>query len=157
MLVRPSLVPRFAVVFFLALSCAACAKKQGKAIVVEKEHIDSAEIKPSASPEGSAANGKQETLNSPAGEEPVIQEMAPDEIAVDSYVMKKDVRGTSKDPRAGSDEKWLVKVEMVQVSRRFNIHTDRAHYDKAKVGDRIKVKYSEGKYSSAIWSAEIED
>lgn len=157
MLVRPSQVPRFAVVFLLALSCAACAKKHGEAIVVEKEHIDAAEIKPSSSPEGSAANGKQETPNSPASEEPVIQEMAPGEIAVDSYVMKKDVRGTSKDPRAGSDEKWLVKVEMVKVSRRFNIHTDRAHYDKAKVGDRIKVKYSEGKYTSAVWSAEIED
>jgi hypothetical protein len=157
MLVRPSLVLlRFAIVFLVGLSLAACAKKRGEAIVVEKEHINAAEIKPSPSPGSSAANENRET-KSPASEEPVIREMAPDEIDVDGIVMKKDVRGTSKDPRAGSEEKWLVKVEMVQVSRRFNIHTDRVHYDKVKVGERIKVKYSEGKYTSAVWSAEIED
>jgi hypothetical protein len=147
---------RFAVVFLLALSFAGCAKKRGEAIVVEKEHIDAAEIRPSPSP-GSPAAENRETPKSPGGEERVIQEMGPNEIVVDGYAMKKDVRGTSKDPRAGSDEKWLVKVEMVQVSRRFNVHTDRAHYDKVKVGDRLKVKYSEGKYTSAVWSAEIED
>jgi hypothetical protein len=158
MLVCPSLIPlRFAFVFFLALSVAGCAKKRGEAIVVEKEHIDAAKITPAASAQSSAANTNPETTKSPASEEPVIQEMAPDEIAVDGYVMKKELRGTRKDPRAGSDEKWLVKVEMVQVSRRFNVHTDRAHYDKVKVGDRLKVKYSEGKYTSAVWSAEIED
>jgi len=158
MLVRPSLVPlRFALAFFLALSVAGCAKKRGEAIVVEKEHIDAAEILLTPSAQPSAARTNPETAKSPASEEPVIQEMAPDEIAVDDIVMKKEVRGTSKDPRAGSEEKWLVKVEMVQVSRRFNIYTDRAHYDKAKVGDRIKVKYSEGKYTGTVWGSEIED
>jgi hypothetical protein len=137
---------RFALAISLALSLASCAKKRGEAIVVAKEHIDVAEIKPSPSPGAS-----------PVNEEPVIQEMAPDEIEVDGIVMKKDVRGTSKDPRAGSEEKWLLKVEMVGVSRSFNIYTDRAHYDKAKVGDRIKVRYSEGKYTGTVWGSEIED
>ena len=147
MLLRQGLGPLCsAIVFFLALSLVGCAKKRGEAIVVEKEHIDVAEIKPSPSP-GS----------SPASEEPVIREMAPDEIDVDGIVMKKEVRGTSKDPRAGKDEGWLVKVEMVQVSRRFKIQTDRAHYDKVKVGDRIKVRYSEGKYTGTVWGSEIED
>ena len=76
---------------------------------------------------------------------------------VDGIVMKKEVRGTSKDPRAGSEEKWLVKVEMVEVGRRFNIYTDRAHYDKVKAGDRVKVRYSEGKYTGTVWGSEIED
>jgi hypothetical protein len=153
MLVRTGLVSlRFAFVFFLALSFAACAKTRGEAIVVEKEHIDAAKIKPSPSPGSSPVKG-----SSPVSEEPVIQEMAPDEIDVDGIVMKKDVRGTSKDPRAGSEEEWLVKVEMVQVSRAFNIQTDRAHYDKVKVGDRIKVRYSGGKYTGAVWDSEIED
>ena len=147
MFVRAALVSfRFALAIPLALCLASCAKKRGEAIVVAKEHIDVAEIKPSPSP-GS----------SPVNEEPVIQEMAPDEIDVDGIVMKKEVRGTSKDPRAGSEEKWLIKVEMVGVSRRFNIYSDRAHYDRVKAGDRIKVRYSEGKYTGTVCGSEIED
>jgi hypothetical protein len=143
MLLRSGLVPLgLAIVFFLA----GCAKKRGEAIVVAKEHIDVAEIKPSPSPGAS-----------PVNEEPVIREMASDEIDVDGVVMKKNVRGTSKDPRAGSEEKWLLRVEMVEVSRSFNIYTDRARYDKLKVGDRIKVRYSEGKYTGTVWGSEIED
>jgi hypothetical protein len=147
MFVRPRpgslcLVP----VFFVALGLMGCWKKSGEAIVVAKEHIDVAEIKPSPSP-GS----------SPVNEESVYREIPADEIDVDGIVMKKDVRGTSKDPRAGSEEKWLVKVELVEVSRRFNIYTDRAHYDKVKVGDRIKVRYSEGKYTGTVWGSEIVD
>jgi hypothetical protein len=143
MLLRSGLVPLgLAIVFFLA----GCAKKRGEALVVAKEHIDVAEIKPSPSPSAS-----------PVNEEPVIREMMPDEIDVDGVVMKKDVRGTSKDPRAGSEEKWLLKVEMVAVGRSFNIYTDRAHYEKVKVGDRIKVRYSEGKYTGTVWGSEIED
>lgn len=143
----PSLVLiRAPIAFFLALSFAGCAKKHGEAVVIEKEHIDVAEIKSSPSPTVSLAR-----------EEAAIREMAPDEIDVDGMVMKKDVRGTSKDPRAEREEKWLVKVEMVQVSRRFNVHTDRAHYDKVKVGDRIKVSYSEGKYNGTVLGSEIED
>jgi hypothetical protein len=145
--VRAALVSfRFALAIPLALCLASCAKKRGEAIVVAKEHIDLAEIKPSPSPGAS-----------PVNEEPVIQEMAPDEIDVDGIVMKKEVRGTSKDPRAGSEEKWLIKAEMVGISRRFNIYSDRAHYDKVKAGDRIKVRYSEGKYTGTIWGSEIED
>lgn len=147
MLVRPGIGAfRFVIACFLAANLAGCAKKRGEAIVVEKEHIDVAAIKPSPSP-GS----------SPASEEVVTREMAADEIDVDGIVMKKEVRGTSRDPRAGIDEKWLVKVEMVQNGRRFSIHTDRTHYDKVKVGDRIKVRYSEGKYTGTVWGSEIED
>jgi hypothetical protein len=147
MLLRSGLASlRLAVGFFLALSLASCAKKHGEAIVVAKEHIDVAEIKPSPSPGAS-----------PVNEEPVIREMAPDEIEVDGVVMKKEVRGTSKDPRAGSEEKWLLKVELVGGGRSFNIYTDRTHYDKLKVGDRIKVRYSEGKYTGTVWGSEIED
>jgi hypothetical protein len=147
MFVRAALVSfRFALAISLALSLASCAKKRGEAIVVAKEHIDVAEIRPSPSPGAS-----------PVNEEPVYREMDPDQIEVDGIVMKKDVRGTSKDPRAGSEEKWLLKVEMVAVGRSFNIYTDRAHYDKVKVGDRIKVRYSEGKYTGTVWGSEIED
>jgi hypothetical protein len=147
MLHRSALVPsRLAIAFLVALSLAGCWKKRGEAIVRAKEHIDIAEIKPSPSPGAS-----------PVSEEPVYRQMAPGEIDVDGIVMKKEVRGTSKDPRAGGEEKWLIKVEMVAAGRSFNIYTDRAHYDKVKVGDRIKVRYSEGKYTGTVWGSEIED
>jgi hypothetical protein len=133
--VRQSLVPlRAAIVVCLSLGIASCAKKRGDAIVVGKEHIDVAEAKPLPSPAASPSPGA-----SPVNEEAVIREMAPDEIDVDGIVMKKEVRGTSKDPRAGTEETWLVKVEMVEV------------------GDRIKVRYSEGKYTGTVWGSEIED
>ncbi len=83
--------------------------------------------------------------------------MAPDEIAVDGVVMKKKVRGTSKDPRARSEEQWRLTVQMVQDGRQFTIQTDQAHYDKTKTGDRVKVTYHQGKYTGSVWSAEIED
>jgi hypothetical protein len=153
MLVRAAFVSiRVAVVLCVALQFAGCTKKRGEAIVLEKEHIAVAETTPTPAPGATPQS-------TPASEtdEPVTREMAADEIEVDSYVMKKEVRGTSKDPRAGRDEKWLVKVRLVEGGRWINIHTDRAHYDKVKIGDRIKVRYKEGSYTSTVWSAEIED
>ena len=40
--------------------------------------------------------------------------------------------------------------------RRIKVQTDRARWEKAKVGDRIKVSYRKGKYTGTVWSAEIE-
>jgi hypothetical protein len=138
---------RSAVVLFLALSLVACAKKTGVAIVVDKEHIDVREPSVSSPPEKEPA----------ARERPTYREMAPDEIDVNGIVMKKEVRGTSKDPRASNEEQWRVTVELTDVSRRFFVPTDRAHYDKLKKGDRVKVKYSEGKYTGTVWGAEFVD
>ena len=82
--------------------------------------------------------------------------MAEDEIDVDGYVMKKDVRGTSRDPRAMSDEQWIVRVQMVDDLRRIKVQTDKAHFDKVKIGDRIKVSYRQGKYTGTVWASEID-
>lgn len=153
MLVRAALVSiRVAAMIGVALEVGACSKKRGEAIVLEKEHIDVAETTPMPAPGSSPL-----ATATPGTDEPVTREMEPDEIDVDGYVMKKEVRGTSKDPRAGSDEKWLVKVRLVEGGRWINVHTDRRHYDKAQIGDRIKVRYKEGNYTGTIWSAEIED
>lgn len=70
--------------------------------------------------------------------------------------MKKDVRGTSRDPRAMSDEQWIVKVQMIDDLRQFNVQTDQPHWNKVKVGDRIKVSYRQGKYTGTVWGAEID-
>lgn len=145
-LVNPMLV-RLALAGFLAFSFTGCSKKSGQAIVVSKEHIDARESNTS-SPSAS---------ETPAKEESGIREMAPDEIDADGFVMKKEARGTSKDPRASTEEQWRVTVEMVEVSRRFVVRTDRAHYDKLKKGDRVKVRYSEGNYTGTVWGAEFVD
>jgi hypothetical protein len=55
-----------------------------------------------------------------------------------------------------SDEQWLVSVQMIEGGRRFNVHTDRSHFDKVKVGDRINVSYRQGKYTGTVWAAEID-
>ena len=70
--------------------------------------------------------------------------------------MKKNVRGTGKDPRAGHHEQWIVKVEMNSGGRRFNVQTDQARWEKLTIGDHVEVSYREGKYTGTVWAAEIE-
>ena len=142
----------------LLLTFAGCSKKSGKAVVLEKEHIAAREItstpiaQQSASPsEPTPAPGE---LASQEEEKP--RELAEDEIVVDTYVMKKDARGTSRDPRAMSDEQWIVRVQMIADLRRIKVQTDKAHWDKVKIGDRINVSYRQGNYTGTVWAAEME-
>ena len=140
----------FILVLVMAGSLCGCSKKRSAAVVLAKEHIDIAEAKPSPSP-SDAKN------RAPEPEVTTAPEMKPDEIEVDGYVMKKVVRGTSKDPRATKDEQWRIKVQIEDIGLSKLIQTDRAHYDKLKVGDRIRVAYYKGNYTGTVWTAEIED
>ena len=158
MIFRHSLVPRSVIILpVLSLILAGCDKKRSEAIVIAKEHIDVAEIKPSPSPTARTKETKDQASDSAVAEAAQYRELAPDEIDVDGYVMKKEVRGTSKDPRAQSEEQWRVKVDIVNARRSHTIHTDRAHYAKVKVGDRIKVRYRQGQFTGTVWIADIED
>lgn len=140
-----------------SLGLGGCTKKVGDAVVLEKEHIDAAEPSPTASPQTRSGEIAIAPPSPSPVSEPVQAELAPDEIVVDTYVMKKNVRGTAKDPRASSQEKWLMKVEMIQDRRRFTILADRARFLKYKAGDRVRVRYKEGNYSGTIWDSQIED
>ena len=140
----------------LIISVAGCSKKSGLAVVLEKEHIAAREIPPSPSPQQSASpSTPTPEPNEVVLEEGKLRELGADEIVVDTYVMKKEDRGTSRDPRARDDEQWIVAVQLVQGGRRFNVHTDRSRWEKLKIGDRINVSYREGKYTGTVWSAEI--
>jgi hypothetical protein len=142
----------------ILLALAGCSRKSGEAVVLEKEHIAAAEIRetPSAAPgnsitsptltPGSAANDEAETA----------RDLKPGEIVVNGYVMEKDVRGTGKDPRALTDEQWLVRVELISGGRKIDVHADRGKYEKVKPGDHVQITYRTGKYTGTIWSAEIE-
>ncbi len=151
----------------VAVMVAGCTRNVGDAVVLEKEHIAAAEPsptpKPTPTPDASLIRkeGGTDAAKPPPSESPVAEEaqteLAPDEVAVDSYVMKKDVRGTGKDPRAMTHEQWLIKVEMMRDQSHFTIHSDRAHFLKLKPGDRVRVSYKQGKYTGTIWSAQIED
>jgi hypothetical protein len=140
------------------LSLAGCWKKSGLAVVFEKEHIAAREI---ASTPTAQESVSQSTLTPGSTElapqeEKKPRELGKDEIVVDTYIMKADARGTSRDPRAMNDEQWLVKVQMLSGRRLLDVHTDPAHWHKVKIGDRIKVSYREGKYTGTVWAAEIE-
>jgi hypothetical protein len=121
-----------------------CEKNRGDAVVLTKEHIDAAptELTPDAKPESSR--------------EVQIRPMTDDEIAVDGLVMKPEVRGTSRDPRALKDEQWLVKVRTIADGRTFKVATDQAKWEKLRENDRVKVRYRTGKYTGTVWEAEIE-
>jgi hypothetical protein len=132
-----------AIALSLILAAAGCAKKSGDAIIISKEHIEKrADSTPTESALPAAAEG--------------LRPMADDEIAVDGYVMKRDARGTSRDPRAINTEQWNVKVRM-EGGREFNVPTERVRWEKLKAGDRVRVKYSQGNYTGTVWGAEIED
>jgi hypothetical protein len=146
-------------VLAVSVSSAGCWKKSGQAIVLEKEHIAAAEVTPTPTAEESASPGGSTPSPSESPPEEVEYKthvLAEDEIEVGSYVMKKEVRGTSRDPRARPDEQWIVRVQLVDDLSRVNIQTDQLQYDKVKVGDRIKISYRQGKYTGTVWAAEID-
>ena len=154
---RSQVIFGFVAVLVASVSVAGCNKKNGPALVLEKEHIAAKEItstpaaQESASPSSPTPGSNEAVLY----EEATPRELAEDEIVVDTYVMKKDARGTSRDPRATSHEQWIVWVQMV-AGPRIKVHADKAQWDKVKLGDRIHVSYRQGKYTGTVWDAEIE-
>ena len=149
------------------IAFAGCWKKSGEAIVEEKEYIAAGEEleTPTPGPATSPAEPGAAPVNpaaSPTGSgesaEYVERPLAEDEIVVDSYVMKKNVRGTSKDPRADSGlEQWRIKVRLIEGGRGLTVRAKKTQFERLKVGDRVKVRYREGKYTGTAWSAEIVD
>jgi hypothetical protein len=146
---------------FVLTAFAGCWKKSGEALVEEKEYIAAGEVPPTPTATVASEAAVQPGATpqeSPAEATYVEKELAPDEIAVDSYVMKKDVRGTSKDPRAQPGrEQWRIRVRMVEGGRSFRVQAEKMQYERLKVGDRVKVRYREGKYTGTVWNAEIVD
>ena len=129
----------------LTIGLTGCDKKSGEAVVLAKEHIDAA-LPTAETPNAESAATPDEQL----------RPMADDEIAVDEYVMKPEVRGTSRDPRALSHEQWIVKVRMLDNGRTFQVPADQTKWEKLRENDRVKVRYRTGKYTGTVWAAEIE-
>ena len=129
----------------LMIGAAGCDKKSAEAVVLAKEHIDA------ALPTAETPNA----LSAPSPDEQ-LRPIRDDEIAVDGYVMKPEVRGTSRDPRALSHEQWIVKVRMLDDGRTFQVPADQAKWAKLRENDRVKVRYRTGKYTGTVWAAEIE-
>jgi hypothetical protein len=154
---RPQIILGLIAAVVVGANLTGCSKKSGKAVVLEKEHIAAREIV--ATPPADQVTKPGGVVASSPEPTPRVEEapdLAEDEIAVDTYVMKKDARGTSHDPRATTDEQWIVQVQMVAGLRRIKVQTDKAHWDKIKIGDQINVSYREGNYTGTVWAAEIE-
>ena len=114
-------------------------------MVLAKEHLDAA-LLTAETPYAESAPSPDEQL----------RPMADDEIAVDGYVMKPEVRGTSRDPRALKHEQWMVKVRTLDNGRTFQVPVDQARWEKLRENDQVKVRYRTGKYTGAVWAADIE-
>ncbi len=129
---------RFILILFSVVTLVGCEKINGEAVVLEKEHIATAV--PGETPDLENSDGASGAL-------------ADDEIAVDSYVMKKEVRGTGRDPRAQQHEQWIVKVRMISDGRTFNVPADQTKFDKLSKDDRVQIGYRIGKYTKTVWGA----
>ncbi len=53
-------------------------------------------------------------------------------------------------------ERWIAHVEMVYDLRKMDVDIPKARWEGLKEGDRVQVTYREGKYTSTVWSAELE-
>ena len=135
---------RFVIAIVAIICIGGCEKQSGEAVILAKEHIPAAAL-----PNGTPGAGHA----MPDEENP--RPIGADEVTVDGYVMKPDVRGTSYDPRALKDEQWIVTVRMIDGGRTFNVQTEQGLFDKLKVNDRAHVRYRVGKYTKTVWSAQI--
>jgi hypothetical protein len=52
-------------------------------------------------------------------------------------------------------DQWKVLVRMIEDRRKVNVLVEQPEWEKIKIGDRVNVRYSQGKYTGAIWSSEI--
>jgi hypothetical protein len=105
-------VPPSVVAALLIITAIGCEKHSSEAVVLAKEHIDAA--LPNAETPNMSRTGVQSTARptgtqaeSTSSPDVEIRPMADDEIDVDGYVMKPELRGTSRDPRALHHEQWL--------------------------------------------------
>ena len=142
---KRSILTRCVVALLLITGPCGCEKNSGEAVILAKEHIDAA-----------LPNAETPKAESEAGPTVEIRPMTDDEIAVDGYVMKPEVRGTSRDPRALNHEQWIVKVRMLENGRTFQVPADQAKWGKLRENDRVKVRYRTGKYTGTVWAADIE-
>ncbi len=140
---KKAIMPGYLIALLIGFS--GCEKNSGEAVVLAKEHIEAA-----------LPTKETPTTESTPSPDAQLRPMADDEIAVDGYVMKPQVRGTSRDPRALSHEQWIVKVRMVDNGRTFQVPADQAKWEKLRENDRVKVRYRTGKYTGSVWAAEIE-
>jgi hypothetical protein len=141
-------VLRFVLGLLVIVSLAGCERRNGEAIVLTKEYIAAAPPlaeKPAAEYSPSPTSGEEQ-----------IREIKGEEITVDGYVMRGDVRGTSGDPRALKNEQWRVKVRMISDGRTFNVQADQSQFDKLK-GDGVQVRYHVGKYTGTVWGRGVRE
>lgn len=139
---------RVAIALVALVGLTGCERRSGEAIVVTKEHIAAAPV--------TAEKPRVEDGSNPINVEEETRPMHDDEITVDGYVMKSEIRGTSRDPRASKDEQWLIKVRMISDGRTFNVPADQSQFGNLKDGDRVQVSYRVGKYTKTVWGAGIE-
>ncbi len=129
---------------------AGCERRVTEAIVLEKEYIPMRAPTPTPSPKSTT-----ETAEPAAETESRYREMEPDEIAVGDVVMKAELRGTNRDPRAREFEQWLVTVRLLDIGDRRTLQTERDRFNQLHPGDRVTVAYRIGKYTRSVWYTEL--
>ena len=71
-------------------------------------------------------------------------------------ISKKHTEGSpATGDQAAQPDRWMVQVEMISDLRKVNVEVERPRWEAVKIGDRLKVSYSQGKYTGTIWGSEL--
>ena len=79
----------------------------------------------------------------------------------EAVVFEKDYIPATYSSAAGGEgrelvqKQWILKVRMRDGVRIIRVPVDLPEWEKAKVGDRVKVSYSQGKYTGTVWASEL--
>ena len=52
-------------------------------------------------------------------------------------------------------DQWIIRTRMIYDQRAVNVHCEKDQFERVKVGDRVTVTYSQGKYTGTIWGGQI--
>ncbi|MGI9087461.1 MAG: hypothetical protein ACR2HH_06955 [Chthoniobacterales bacterium] len=152
--VRPALQ---AGLFILLLASAGCWKKSGDGIVIAKDYVPALPISTSPTPNESSLGAETPSpIPVPDEETAEAESTEPVPGEMDSPIPGEALAETHTDARAVDHEQWIATVRMVADGRLVDVRLTQERWDKLKTGDRVQVKYREGKYTGTVWSSEID-
>ena len=86
---------------------------------------------------------------------PGCTEKSQEAVVIGKERIAAHVEGTDYKERESDHEQWVIEIKM-KSGMRASAPVDEAQWNALKPGDRVRAKYSQGKYTGTIWAIEIQ-